>query len=226
VDGGKKWSKLNNNLPTVAIHDLVIHPRDNDLVAATHGRGIWILDDITPLQQLSEKVTSADAYLFQNRTATQWLRLQPQGTGGSLGFRGENPTRNAVINYYLGASATGQVRFEITDVSGENKRTLTVPARAGINRLEWTMTFDPTPEQLQAFQAAQQAAAGRGRQGGGAAGTAETAQPPAGGGRGRGGAGAGPQGDPAGPGEYRVTMTVNGKAYTTKLTVRPDPIER
>jgi photosystem II stability/assembly factor-like uncharacterized protein len=221
ADGGKQWSKLNNNLPTVAIHDLVIHPRDNDLVAATHGRGIWIMDDITPLQQLSGKVTGAEAHLFQNRTATQWLRLQPQGTGGSLSFRGENPTRNAVINYYLGSTATGQVRFEIADVSGENKRTLTVPARAGINRLEWTMTFDPTPEQLQAFQAAQ--AAARGRQGG--AGAEETGQPPAGGGgRGRGGAAAGPQGDPAGPGEYRVTMTVNGKAYTTKLTVRPDPL--
>jgi hypothetical protein len=219
ADGGKQWSKLNNNLPTVAIHDLVIHPRDSDLIAATHGRGIWIMDDITPLQQLSEKVTGAEAHVFQNRPATQWLRLQPQGTGGSLGFRGENPTRNAVINYYLGSSASGQVRFEIADVSGANKRTLTAPARAGINRLEWNLTFDPTPEQVQAFQAAQAAARG-GRQGGEAAG-----QPPAGGGRGRGGPG-GPQGDPADPGEYRVTMTVNGKTYPSTLTVRPDPLAK
>ena len=59
ADGGKKWAKLNNNMPTVAVHDLMIHPRDNDLIAATHGRGIWIMDDITPLQQLSEKVHDA-----------------------------------------------------------------------------------------------------------------------------------------------------------------------
>jgi hypothetical protein len=212
INGGRSWGKLNNNMPTVAVHDLEIHPRDNDLIAGTHGRGIWILDDITPLQQLSEKVTSAEAHLFENRTATQWLRLQPQGTGGTLSFRGENPTRNAVINYYLGSGATGQVRFEISDVTGENKRTLTVPARAGINRLEWPMTYDPSPEQIaqaqQAQQAAQQAGRGVGGRGGG--------------GRGRGGFG--PQGDPAGPGVYRVSMTVNGKTYNTRLTVREDPL--
>ena len=218
VDGGKAWAKLNNNMPTVAVHDLLIHPRDNDLIAATHGRGLWVMDDITPLQQLSDKVTSAEAYLFENRTATQWLRVQPQGTGGTLGFRGENPTRNAVVNYYLGAAAAGQVRFEISDVSGQNKRTLTVPAKAGINRLEWPMTFDPTPEQTAAF-AQQQAAAAQaaGRAGGaGAVG--------GGGGGGRGGRGGVPQGEPAGPGEYRVTMTVNGKTYTSRLRVRADPM--
>jgi photosystem II stability/assembly factor-like uncharacterized protein len=224
IDGGRKWARLNNNLPTVSIQDIAIHPRDNDLIIATMGRGLWIMDDITPLQQLSEKVTSAEAHLFDNRTTTQWLRMQPQGTGGTLGFRGENPTRNAVINYYLGAAATGQVRFEITDVTGENKRTLTVPARAGINRLEWPMTYDPTPEQLAAFQQQQQQAqaAGRGRQGA-AGGAEENPEQPAGRG-GRGGRGGPPQGDPAGPGEYRVTMTVNGKAYTTRLVVRPDPL--
>ena len=174
------------------------------------------MDDITPLQQLSEQVTSAEAHLFDNRVATQWLRLQPQGTGGTLGFRGENPTRNAAINYYLGTAASGNVRFEITDVTGQNKRTLTVPARAGINRLEWNMTYDPTPEQLAAFQQAQ--AAARGRQGAGAEENPEQA------GRGRGGRGGPPQGDPADPGEYRVTMTVNGKAYTSRLTIRPDPL--
>jgi photosystem II stability/assembly factor-like uncharacterized protein len=213
LDGGKKWAKLNNNLPTVAIHDLLIHPRDNDLIAATHGRGLWIMDDITPLQQLSDKVTSAEAFLFDNRTATQWLRIQPQGTGGTLGFRGENPTRNAVVNYYLGTAAAGQVKFEIADVAGQNKRTLIVPAKAGINRLEWPMTFDPTPEQAAAFAQQQAAAQQAGRAGGGG-----------GGGGGRGGRGGGAQGEPAPPGEYRVTMTVNGKSYTSKLTVRQDPM--
>jgi len=214
ADGGKKWGRLNNNMPTVAVHDLMIHPRDNDLIAATHGRGFWIMDDITPLQQVSEKVTSAEAHLFDNRTATQWLRMQPHGTGGTLSFRGENPSRNAWVNYYLGSGATGQVRFEISDVTGTNKRTLTVPARAGLNRVEWPMTFDPSPEAASAFAQQQAAAQAAGRQGGGGGG--------GGGGRGRGGFG--PQGEPAPPGEYRVTMTVNGKTYTSKLKVRQDPM--
>ena len=170
ADGGKKWAKLNNNMPTVAVHDLEIHPRDNDLIAATHGRGIWIMDDITPLQQLSEKVMAAEAHLFESRRATQWLRLQPHGTGGTLSFRGENPTRNAVINYYLGSAATGQVQFVIEDVTGDNKRTLTVPVRAGINRLEWPMTFDPSAEAQAAFAQQQAAAQQAGRQGGGGGG--------------------------------------------------------
>jgi hypothetical protein len=214
LDGGKKWAKLNNNMPTVAVHDLEIHPRDNDLIAATHGRGLWIMDDITPLQQLSEKVTAAEAHLFENRTATQWLRLQPHGTGGTLSFRGENPSRNAVINYFLGTAVTGPVKFEIASVTGDDKRTLTVPARAGINRLEWPMTFDPTPEQASAFAQLQAAAQQAGRGGGGGGG----------GGRGGRGGGFGPQGEPAGPGEYRVTMTANGKTYTSKLRVREDPL--
>ena len=125
----------------------MIHPRDNDLIAATHGRGIWIMDDITPLQQLSEKVTSAEAHLFENRTATQWLRIQPHGTGGTLSFRGENPTRNAVDQLLprLGARP-GRCSSRSPDVTGENKRTLTVPARAGHQPARVADAFDPSPE--------------------------------------------------------------------------------
>jgi photosystem II stability/assembly factor-like uncharacterized protein len=210
IDGGRKWGRLNNNMPTVAVHDLMVHPRDNDLIAATHGRGFWIMDDITPLQQMSEKLMTAEAHLFDNRVATQWLRIQPHGTGGSLGFQGENPTRDAVINYYLGSGATGDVRFEITNLMGTEKRTLTVPARHGINRLEWNMRYDPDAEAIAAFKEAQQRAQAAGRGGGG-------------GGRGRGGA-QGPQGELAPPGDYRVTMTAGGKTYTTRLRIRQDPM--
>jgi hypothetical protein len=217
VDGGRKWARLNNNLPTVAVHDLLIHPRDNDLIAATHGRGIWIMDDISPLQQLTELVTTADAHLFENRTATQWLRIQPHGTGGALSFQGDNPPRESTwIHYYLGPNASGEVRFEISNVTGD-KRTMTVPARAGVGRLEWNMRFDPSPEDLEQFKQQQAAGGGReGRGGGGGGG---------GGGRGRGGF-QGPQGPAAGPGDYRVTMTVNGKTFTSRLAVREDPMLR
>jgi photosystem II stability/assembly factor-like uncharacterized protein len=226
IDGGRNWAKLNNNMPTVSVHDLLIHPRDNDLIAATHGRGFWIMDDITPLQQLNEKIMTAEAHLFDNRGATQWLNIQPQGRGGSLGFQGENPTRDAVINYYIGKGVTGELKFEIANAMGTNKRTMTAGAREGINRLNWNMQFDPTPEQIEQFKADQAAGRGRGRAGGGT-GAEEVGGAQAagqrGGGRGRGG-GQGPQGEVAPPGEYRVTMTVNGKSYTTRLIVRADPM--
>jgi len=215
-DGGKQWAKLNNNMPTVAVHDLLIHPRDNDLIAATHGRGFWIMDDITPLQQVNEKVRSSEAYLFENRVATRWLTIQPHGTGGSLGFQGENPVRGAVVNYYLGSGVSGDVKFEISDLTGEKKATMTLPARAGVNRLPWNMNLDPTPEMTAALQqqAQQGRQGGRGEAGGFGGGR--------GGGRGRGTVG--PQGEQAPPGEYRVTMTANGKTYRSRLMIRPDPM--
>jgi hypothetical protein len=219
VDGGKQWSRLNNNMPTVAIHDLLIHPRENDLIAATHGRGFWIMDDITPLQQLTDKVRATEAHLFENRTTTQWLRIQPHGTGGSLSFQGENPVRGAVVNYYLGSSVTGDIKFEIADVTGMEKATITVPARTGVNRFAWNMNFDPSPEMAAAMNQAQ----GRGRQGGREGGGGGQF----GGGRGRGGRGGGtigPQGEQAPAGEYRVTMTANGKTYTSRLIIRADPM--
>ncbi len=71
--GGKDWKKFMTGLPTVRVDDVLVHPRDNDLVLATHGRSIWILDDITPLQQMTEAITTADAHLFDVRPATAWV---------------------------------------------------------------------------------------------------------------------------------------------------------
>jgi hypothetical protein len=171
LNGGQSWSPLNNNMPTVAVHDFLVHPRDNDLLAATHGRGIWVMDDISALQQMTPAVMQEDAHLFQNRVATEWLSIQPQNNGGALAFRGQNPRRAAVINYYVSSRVTGDVKFEITDVEGRNSCTATVPAKAGIGKLEWAMRWTPQPGQAGA-------AGGRGGRGGG------------GGGRGGGGAGA------------------------------------
>lgn len=234
INGGQAWGRLNNNLPTVAVYDLIVHPRDNDLIVATHGRGIWIMDDITPLQQASKEVISSEAHLFDNRPVTQWLRIQPQGTGGTFGFRGQNPTRDAAINYHLGPSVSGDVAFEIADITGKSKRTYKVPAKPGVNRLAWDMRFDPTPEQLEQFKRFQEqqrgagpGGAGQPGGGGGGGGGGGQAFGGGGGGQGRGGRGGGnqgPQGAAAGPGEYRVTMTANGKTYTTRLVVRQDPM--
>jgi photosystem II stability/assembly factor-like uncharacterized protein len=233
LNGGASWNPLRRNLPTVAVHDIVVHPRDNDLVIGTHGRGIWIMDDISVLQQATDEVLSAGAHLFDNDVATRWLSIQPMGTGGSLGFPGENPTRNAVIGFYLGAGARGEVQVEITDVTGEHRRAFTFAAEPGIGMLEWNMRFDPTAEQLR--EAA--ARGGRGGRGGGGGGFGGgrgggEQEPPefrqgdvGGGGGGRGGGrGGGPQGMMATTGDYRVTLTVNGQSYVGKITVREDPM--
>jgi hypothetical protein len=129
----------------------VIHPKENDLIAGTHGRGIWILDDISPLQQATEKVLSAEAHLFENgRPGTFWLRLRRGGYGrGNLYFAGENPRYGATINFYLKDKPSGPVNIEITDATGNLKTNYAIKeAGAGINRLMWDMQFDPTPQRL------------------------------------------------------------------------------
>jgi hypothetical protein len=231
LDGGQNWQRLSANLPTVAVHDLVIHPRDADLIAGTHGRGIWIMDDITPLQQMTPAVQSAEAHLFDNRVATQWLSIQPQFNGGEIAFIGQNPTRNAIINYYLSDKVTGEVSFEVSDAAARNTCSASFPAAAGIGRIEWTMRWNPPPPQP--GQAPGRAGGGggggggrgRGGGGGGPCLVAPSADAPTGrrggggGGRGRGGGGG-----LVPPGSYRVTMTANGKTYTNAITVRRDPM--
>jgi photosystem II stability/assembly factor-like uncharacterized protein len=152
INSGQNWTKLSQNMPTVAFHDLLIHPRDNDLIAATHGRGIWIMDDIGPLQQASEKVLAAEAFLFESsKPGTQWLRLSRGGYGrGNLYFAGENPPNGTAVNFYLKDKTAGPVTIEITDATGELKTTYTFKdAEAGIHRLMWDMQFDPSPDQME-----------------------------------------------------------------------------
>jgi len=151
LNSGQTWVDLSLNMPTVAFHDLMIHPRDNDLIAGTHGRGIWILDDISPLQQMTEKVMEAEAYLFsKSRPGTHWVSQERGGYGrGNLYFSGVNPEPGAVISFYLKNKPIGPIDVEITDVTGKLKTVYNVKdAESGINRLLWDMQFDPSPEQL------------------------------------------------------------------------------
>ncbi|MBN1271824.1 MAG: hypothetical protein JXB26_06080 [Candidatus Aminicenantes bacterium] len=155
LDGGKNWANLNLNMPTVAFHDLLIHPRENDLIAGTHGRGIWILDDISPLQQATEKVLSQEAHLFEtSRPGTQWLQLSRGGYGrGNLFFEGENPPDGAIINYYLKEKPKESITIEITDPARELKTTYSVKeGEPGINRLFWDMQFDPSEKDMKQLQ--------------------------------------------------------------------------
>ena len=113
IDAGGSWGRMQNNLPPVAVDDIAIHTRENDLVLGTHGRSIWILDDITPLQELSDQVLASAAHLFGSRRATIWSMgmdwpFQPAT------FVADNPPNAAAIRYYLrepvesGTTATGQ----------------------------------------------------------------------------------------------------------------------
>ena len=198
ITGGRSWTKLNNNMPTVAVHDLVIHPRDGDLIAGTHGRGIWIMDDITPLQQATLEVLRSDAYLFESRPATKWLNISRGGSRGHLYYRGENPTSNAVINYYIGSDPTGSVEFKISDITGNLTRSFTFDAQSGINQFEWDMRLN------RAGQTTAQTATGRGGRGGG-----------------RGGRGGGASAE---AGVYAIEMTYKGNTYNGKLIIRDDPL--
>ncbi len=253
IDGGQKWTDLGLNMPTVAFHDLQIHPRDNDLIAGTHGRGIWILDDISPLQQASEKVLESEAFLFDDgKVGTQWLRLDRGGYGrGNLFFQGENPPNGATISFYLKDKSDGPVTLEITDATGTLKTTYTLKdAEAGISRLMWDMRFDPSPDQMkqsmtqmqtmmdrilgrpeveQAQKATVEKALEQLKQPGIGYREAQAIQRRAfetigfGGGRGFRGMGRGGGAATAVPGTYGVKLTVNGNVYTGKVTVRQDP---
>jgi photosystem II stability/assembly factor-like uncharacterized protein len=163
IDGGTSWHRFMNGMPTVASQDLVIHPRDGDLVAGTHGRSLWIADDIGPLQQLSPEVQASAAHVFRQRAATLWQNTSRGGQRGHHWFAGENPATieltssvpraefrsTAFITYYIGQAAE-RVVLEISDVSGRNRRVLQVAGSTGIHRVRWDFGFDPeplTPEQ-------------------------------------------------------------------------------
>ncbi|MBS3817890.1 hypothetical protein KGY73_00060 [bacterium] len=140
IDGGNHWVELENNMPTAAFNDMVIHPRDNDLVMATHGRGIWILDNIACLQELNEKVLASRAHLFSIEPAEMIRYTREKGHTGDMIFRGENPPRGAVIDYYLKEKESEEdVRLDILDTQGSKIVGLKPSTKKGINRVVWDL---------------------------------------------------------------------------------------
>jgi photosystem II stability/assembly factor-like uncharacterized protein len=202
LNGGKEWKPFMTGLPIVPINDILVHPRDGDLIIGTHGRSIWILDDITPLQQLTDTVMNADATLFAPRPGVLWRTdiTASVTVGGSKHFRGENPQPGTWISYYLKNAASGDVKMTISDYTGKVVREIAGTKDAGLNRVLWNLRANPPVAQA------------GGRQGG-------SGQAGAGGG-GRGGQAGGPALE---PGTYQVKLTVNGKDYTTRVVVEADP---
>ncbi|MBM3791813.1 MAG: sialidase, partial [Acidobacteria bacterium] len=118
TNGGGQWEGFMNNLPTVAVHDILIHPLYKDVVIGTHGRGIWICEDISAPQQMRVPVMSSPAFLFDARPATQWFSISQGGSRGQFLFQGQNPPAGALIHCFLGAG-TQEGTLEISDPSGE-----------------------------------------------------------------------------------------------------------
>jgi len=215
-DDGDHWQSLQLNLPPASVRDLVIHK--DDLIVATHGRGFWVIDNMTPLRQSTADVAKANAHLFH--PADTYL-LTPGSDNGTPMPRdepiAENPPYGAMIDYYLKANSSGPLAIEILDPAGEvirkyssedkpapvNPDTLNIPAfwvrapevpstAAGMHRWIWDLRPTPPPRPA----------------GGGGGG---------GGGFGRGGAAL------VLPGTYTVRLTVGGKSYTQPLLVKMDP---
>jgi hypothetical protein len=215
IDGGRVWHDLRNNMPTNFVYDLQIHPRDNELIVATHGRGIHIAD-ITGLQGLTTEAMAAGAALMDIQQSVLWVNTQ-QPVRAAINFNGQSRPNGTAIHYYLGSAATGTATVRIyngarmiAEVEG--------PTNAGVNTVRWNL------------QSSRDAIAGEavGRGGGRGRGFGR------GGGRGGrgGGRGAGPTvtvfptgggvQTPVKPGTYRVVLTVAGQTFEKPAVVLED----
>jgi len=197
-DRGARWMPLGLGMPTVAVYDMVVHPRENDLVLATHGRGVWILDNVNPLQELTGEIASRPAHLFTLEPADQIRYADETAHSGDMIFHGQNPPAGAIIDYYLrdAADSTGPAAPVITIFNGGGGEIARVPAGtlAGVNRAVWNLRH------------------------------ADIYQPPRGGQTGGGFFGGGRvQGPRVLPGRYTVRLTVGGVTEEQPLTVRNDP---
>jgi photosystem II stability/assembly factor-like uncharacterized protein len=204
-DGGNNWQPLQLNLPQTPIHDLVI--KNDDLVVATHGRSFWILDDITPLRQLSAQVAKADVYLYKppvmyrTHFSENFERKQPVG---------ENPPLGALISYYFKTAPKDEVTLQILDAQGNVVRELSsvdkkeaetppewpdqkppqekIPAEAGLNRFAWDLRYEGAHKLPGEVSAEYRS-----------------------------------RGPIAPPGNYQVRLNAEGKSYTVPMELKMDP---
>ena len=201
LNKGGQWMRVKANLPTVPINEITLHPRDNDMILATHGRSIWILDDISAFQQAPSALASA-AYLFDMRPATSFNAgsFRPAfGSPGDRRFWGKNPEPGAALTFYLRGPARS-ITARVTDASGAVVRQLGAndfsgQLGAGVQRVQWDLRHDPLADSLVLA------------------------------GGGGGGGGNGGNGPFVLPGTYRVALSVDGRDGGTKsVTVNGDPL--
>ncbi|MGH7656327.1 MAG: VPS10 domain-containing protein [Gemmatimonadaceae bacterium] len=145
ADGGAHWARFKGgNMPSVAVRDIAIHPRDADLVLATHGRGIWIVDDITPLRTLTPAALARGGAFVQTKPVVQVISAGGGWANGDAEFVGANPPGDAVITYYLKKRHIfGDMRLQVFDSTGKLVQTLPTGKRRGLSRVAWSMRMAP-----------------------------------------------------------------------------------
>ncbi len=205
---GAEWQRLKLNLPTVPVRDLVV--KDDDLVAATHGRAFWVLDDISPLRQISASMASSDVFLYKPRTT---IRLHGLGGLVARGAVGANPPNGAIVNYFLKSAPADkqEITMEILDSKGTSVRKYSnlkkgeeeakqqewpdqeeaeklLPAKAGMNRFAWDLHYEKATVIPGAVNSDWQ-----------------------------------PEGPWVLPGNYTLKLTAAGKSYTAPVEVKLDP---
>ncbi len=140
LDGGANWARFKENLPKVAVHDLVIHPTEHDVILGTHGRGVYIIDDISPLRALTQESLSENVVMLPSRPAVMVEGGALQSFSGGNDFIGANPSEVAVITYYLKKRHMfGDMKINILDENDQVITTLVAGKRRGINRVDWPM---------------------------------------------------------------------------------------
>ena len=141
LDGGAHWAQYKGgDMPNVPVRDLVIHPRDNDLVIATHGRGIWIVDDITPLRALTPETLAKEAVFLQFTPAVEKVPANGGWVEGDAKWDGRNPPDDAVITYYQKKRHIfGDLTMEIIGPDGKSYGTIPTSKRRGLSRVTWSM---------------------------------------------------------------------------------------
>lgn len=194
VTRGSSWTPINNDLPTVAVHELAQHPTSGELIAATHGRSIWACE-IAAIRQIKPETLKAKATLFEPIAGIRW-RSAPSRGDTNRRFVAQNPPSGTAITYALTERAN-KVSLQIFDYEGKLVRSLPTRREPGLHRIPWDLTRNPPPRS-------------------GAVSTSQTA------GRGRGAPAFGPR-VPAGEGIYKVVLNVDGAELTTGVRVLPDP---
>ncbi|MCU0247322.1 MAG: hypothetical protein MUC42_12155, partial [Bryobacter sp.] len=193
-DRGGSWQRLHlKNLPHVPVHDILVHPRENDLILGTHGRSVVIFDDAAPLQQMNASVAASGAHLFDVRPALRFTsRFTRYGLGNKV-FAGPNPPAGALITYWL--KEKGEVKMEILDAAGKAIRTLEKPSKEqGLQRVSWDLRSNAPVQRKERAPAEEED---------------DFAGPP--------------RGPLVLPGTYTVRLTAAGQTIEKKVEVRLDP---
>jgi len=137
LGAGAKWQKLGQGLPVVPVHDLAVHPRESELVAATHGRSLWVMD-VKPLEESTLPVLLSASHLFEPREAVLWNPGRSRWFGGAKGFRGQNPPAGATISYYL-RKESKELFLTVVDKDGKTVATLKADGKPGLHRVSWNL---------------------------------------------------------------------------------------